>query len=259
MPFVGHVWRLRLDVSVLPCLGGLRSGKRYSVSQASTWHNPPDLICRLTSLPGAHVNALLEAFSMSFSRGMLTLWCWCGGPAVTHGAEQYLSPWGALCCSSRGGTTWPFSAQDFPENSSPCFEACSPLPPPNKTHFLIHDLIPHIIFQPSCTIGSRVYKTLISLPAQCQFLLNFGLLFFFQFRLITSLATYMDTERHITKALEPGEAITRPPRGQFSKASQRGAQITNHCRSVYGLGELSNFEKLAEFISGMCFSRPINI
>ncbi|KAF4798923.1 hypothetical protein TURU_059435 [Turdus rufiventris] len=67
--------------------------------------------------------------------------------------------------------------------------------------------------------------------------------------LITSLATYMDTERHITKALEPGEAITRPPRGQFSKASQRGAQITNHCRSVYGLGELSNFEKLAEFIS----------
>lgn len=111
-----------------------------------------------------------------------------------------LSPPGALCCSSRGGTTRPFSSQDFPANSWPRFEACSPLPPPNKIHFLIHDLIPHIIFQPSCAIGSRVCTTLISLPAQRQFLLNFGLLLYFLFGAITSLATYIDTERHIMKA-----------------------------------------------------------
>lgn len=110
-----------------------------------------------------------------------------------------LSQPGAWCCSSRGGRTWPFIAQDFPANSSPRFEACSPLPPPNKIHFLIHDLIPPIIFQPSCAIGSRVCKTVISLPAQHQFLLNFWFIIFFLFGPISSLATYMDTVRQITK------------------------------------------------------------
>lgn len=48
----------------------------------------------------------------------------CGAAAVTPllltGLSNIcVSPWGALCCSSRGGTTWPFSTQDFPVSSSP--------------------------------------------------------------------------------------------------------------------------------------------
>lgn len=164
-----------------------------------------------------------------------------------------------MCCPSRGGTTQPLSAQDFPANSSPLFEACSPLPPPNKIHFLIHDLILHIIFQPSCAIGSRVCKTVpaSSAPILAQFLVYYYF-FIWAHHFFGYLHGHSEAH-HEGTALEPGEAITRPPRGQFSKASQRGAQITNHCRSVYELGEFSNFEKLAEFISGMCFSRPINI
>lgn len=87
-------------------------------------------------------------------------------PLLTGLSNICLSPRGAPCRSSRGGRTCPFIAQDFPASSSPRFEACSPLPPPNKIRFLIHDLIPRVTFQPSCTVGSRVCKTVISLPAQ---------------------------------------------------------------------------------------------
>lgn len=103
---------------------------------------------------------------------------------------------------------------------------------------------------------------MISLPAQRQFLLNFGLIFFFFLIWTHHSFGYLHGHsevHHEGTALEPGEAITRPPQSQFSKTSQRGDQVTNHCRSIYELGELSNFEKLAEFISGMRFSRPINI
>lgn len=87
-------------------------------------------------------------------------------PLLTGLSNICLSPRGAPCRSSRGGRTCPFIAQDFPASSSPRFEACSPLPPPNKIRFLIHDLIPRVTFQPSCTVGSRVCRTVISLPAQ---------------------------------------------------------------------------------------------
>lgn len=132
MPFVGHIWKLRFDASVFPFLDELGNGKHYSVNQASTWHSLKDYIYPLTSLSGAHVNALLDLFSIPVFCGMLTFSGCSEGTIVTHGIEQYLSDslrslilW-QQCCTSKGGRTWPFIARDFPANSSSCFRLAVP-------------------------------------------------------------------------------------------------------------------------------------
>lgn len=118
-----------------------------------------------------------------------------------------LTPWGASSGSSasedggaahrRGGRTWPFLALDFPANSSSCFRLAVHSHPQIKSTFLIHDLILHIIFQPSCMIGSQHLQN-CNFPASSAPCSIF--FYYYIFGLITTLATYVDTVRHIMKA-----------------------------------------------------------
>lgn len=88
-------------------------------------------------------------------------------------------------------------------------------------------------------IGSCICKTVISLPAQ-RLAQLFYFFFFWAHHYFGYLHGYSEAYHEGTD-FEPGEAIILPLRGQFSKSSQRGAQIANHCRSIYEFGEVFNF------------------
>lgn len=144
--------------------------------------HPPDIAWRIKSVrshpfPGGHVNALLELLSISlFPRDahLGLVWWLCGYSGRWAMSDSLRSLifwqrclWGWRRCASQGRYNLAIYRSGFSsEFIIIMLQACSPLPPPNKIHFLIHDLIPHIIFQPSCMIGSRLCKTVISLPAQ---------------------------------------------------------------------------------------------